>query len=75
MTEHAQRLAEDTFVALVLILGKMIEREKEKGGHHQVGGPPSSQWALELITKERTRILSEARSKTPVVPDDSPTAS
>jgi hypothetical protein len=54
MTDDDRRLAEDAFVAQVLILSKQIEAEDAKKGYNSKS--PIVR-ALELIAKQRSQIL------------------
>ena len=50
------RLREDTFVAMVLILGKLLQAEDDDKGRYTTEDPAKR--ALNLISKERDRILA-----------------
>lgn len=50
------RLREDTFVAMVLILGKLLQAEDRDKGTYTT--EDAAKRALNLISKERDRILA-----------------
>lgn len=56
MADDEKRLMEDTFVALVLILGELVQAAKRDKGVRTTASPATS--ALALISKERDGILS-----------------
>jgi hypothetical protein len=59
MPDNDRHIAEDSYVALVLILSEML---KAKDLAKRIRGTASySQKALELISNERSRILEQLR--------------
>jgi hypothetical protein len=57
MPDDDKRLRDDTFVAMVLILGKLLQAEDRDRGHHTT--EDAAKRAMNLISKERDRILAQ----------------